>query len=434
MSVNERKDKTGKIREVSLGLSAEEQKVLDEARVATANDVEINDLRDATLARYLRVNKWKVEPALQQLREYLEWRKSSDIDNILANPNFPLKETLRIVIPYAYHGEDKEARPIYIEKTGQIAAAALADPIISVPEHLLHAHVYGVELMQRRMYENSLRTGERINGITTILDFDGLGFHHRNCLFVLQKLMEFDKKFYPEYLGKLYVINLPWVGTFLWSAVQVFLDDTTKQRMQMISGNPNEFLLSVISPEHLPPQYGGNCDGIRCEHGGLGANHFGTKGCIDVMYSSKLRPAGVADDEGLDTHTVTYDFEKIVQAEKEGDVFSWYFEVGGDASYDIDFSVELLPVSGEASKKTYIEKVKRLKTGKGSFKAPFPGARLLFRWDNNFSWMSNKELKYNLSCQPASESLTSLLNQATSPKSGTSPKAGAAASAAAASR
>jgi len=432
MSLNERKDKTGKIREVPLGLSDAEQRALDETRVKTAHDAEINDLRDATLTRYLRFNKWHADPAIKQLKEYLAWRKSNNVESVLDNPNFPLKETLRTVIPYAYHGEDKEGRPIYIEKTGQIACAALADPVISVPEHLMHSHIYGVEFMQRRMYENSLARGERINGITTILDFEGLGFQHRTCMSVLQKMMEFDKKYYPEYLGKLYIINCPWVGPYLYSAVQVFLDDVTKQRIQIISGNPKEFLLSVIAPEHLPVEYGGNCDGVRCQHGGLGAEHYKVKGCIDVLDSSKLRPAGAPDESGLDAQEVSYDFEKVVSAEKEGDVFSWYFEVGGDSSYDVDFSVELLPLSGEkqkdASKKTLIEKVKRLKTAKGSFKAPFAGAKLLFRWDNNFSWMASKQLKYTVTCQPPSDSVESLLGHS----NGSAPAAGASASAAAA--
>jgi hypothetical protein len=174
MTTNERKDKTGRIAEVELGLSAHENSVLAECRAAVSNDADLDDLRDATLARYLRHNSWTVAPA---------------VDDILNDASFPSFATIRTVIPYAYHGDDKEGRPIYIEKSGQIATAALADPAIVPPDHLLHSHIYGVELMQRRMYENSLKTGKRVNGITTILDFEGLGFHHRQCLHVLKNLM-----------------------------------------------------------------------------------------------------------------------------------------------------------------------------------------------------------------------------------------------------
>ena len=299
-----------------------------------------------------------------------------------------------------------------------IATAALADENIARADHLLHSHIYGVELMQRRMYEISLRKGERVNGICTILDFEGLGFHHRQCLFVLKTLLDFDKKYYPEYLGKLYVINTPWVGPYLYQAVQVFLDEVTKARVsgsrirsrahrtcgahvsvtnapgasrasdllcllsplpqiQIISDDPSAFLLTQISPENLPKLYGGNCTGAACKHGGMGDKFpGGLTGCVDVLDSSKIAAAG--DASGLDAQEVSYDFEKEVQAAAEGDMFTWYFETAN--GYDVDFSVELLPVSGQReaneNKRVYIQKVERLKSNKGSFKAPFANAKV----------------------------------------------------------
>jgi hypothetical protein len=117
-----------------------------------------------------------------------------------------------------------------------IATAALADPALCPPEHLMHSHIYGVEYMMRRMQEMSLARGQRVNGICTILDFEGLGFHHRQCLGVLKVLLDFDKQYYPEYLGKLYIINCPWVGPYLYTAVQVFLDEVTKSRVSLGEG------------------------------------------------------------------------------------------------------------------------------------------------------------------------------------------------------
>jgi len=114
------------------------------------------------------------------------WRKANNVDDVLNHPDPSTKETIRTVIPYAYHGEDMDGRPIYIEKTGMIATAALADPVISPPEAIMHSHIYGVEWMQKMMYENSLKTGKRVNGICTILDFNGLGFHHRAAIHVLK--------------------------------------------------------------------------------------------------------------------------------------------------------------------------------------------------------------------------------------------------------
>lgn len=401
---------------------------------------------------------------------------------------------IRTVIPYAYHNADLEGRPIYIEKTGRIATAALADEKICDPDHLLHSHIYGVELLQKQLHENSLKKGERVNGICTILDFDGLGFHHRQCLSVLKTLLDFDKKYYPEYLGKLFIINSPWVGPYLYQAVQVFLDEVTKARIQIISESPKEFLLTRIAPENLPKEYGGNCDGSGCKHGGLGAGFEGVKGCIDVLDQSNLKAEEVS---GLDAQEVSYDFEREVAAGAEGDVFNCqtnkqararsrsmlartrsgdpsltvfllcfslfpaccslgYFEVKD--GYDIDFSVELLPVSGareaDPNRRVLIHKVGRHTAGKGTFKAPFAGAKvsanisttqsthtmqlctrigsragrslalfslllfrsfasilpqLLFRWDNNFSYFNSKHIRYTVQCMAPTSALDALI-------------------------
>jgi len=148
-----------------------------------------------------------------------------------------------------------------------------------------------------------------------------------------------------------------------------------------------------------------------------------------------LKPTGApADSSGLDSQDISYDFEKTVQAAKEGDLFTWYFEVLN--GYDIDFSVELLPLSGvretNESKRFLIQKVARLRSGKGSFKAPFPGAKLLFRWDNNFSWMAGKSIKYTTQCLAPTSELSQLMASGESDREKAKEAAAAAASDAAA--
>jgi len=396
MAVNERKDKTGKIKEVPLGLAEPEEKVLAECRAAVAG-TELDDLRDATLARFLRNNSWVVEPSISQMKAYLRWRADNNVDRILDNPDFPGKDRIRHIVPYAYHLFDKEGRPIYIEKTGMIATAALADEKICPPDEFMHSHIYGLEMMQQFMYEESLRRGTRVNSICTILDMTGLGFHHRQCMFVLQKFLAFDKQYYPEYLGKLYVINTPFVAPYLYQAVQVFLDDVIKSRVQIIAGNPGEFLLQNIDAENLPVEYGGTCTGEKCKHGGCSAP--GLKGCVDVLDTSGLKATVVS---GLDEVEVVYDFEKEIAGPPDSNdaSFTWYFEEKDGLT--LDFSIELLPINGQRetdeSKKVLVHKVERLSSSKGTFKAPYPGAKLIFRWDNRFSWTKNKNLCYTVSC------------------------------------
>lgn len=424
MSVNERKDKSGKIEEVDLGLGQSESEALATCRAAIADDPALDDLRDATLARYLRHNSWAVDPAIKQMREYLAWRKNNNIDKILDNPRFNNFALIRTIVPYAYHGHDKEGRPIYIERTGLIATAALADPKITPVEDFIHSHIYGVELLQKQMYEHSLKTGKRVNGICTILDMEGLGFHHRQCLTILKQCLDFDKKYYPEYLGRLYIINSPWVTPYIYQAVQVFLDEVTKSRIQMVAGDPAAFLTQFIDAEHLPKVYGGNCTGESCKQGGCGPHYpeLNLKGCMDQLDQSQLQAAPVS---GLETQEVYSDFEKEIVAESEGDQVTWYFEV--DSKYELDFSVELLPVSGvretDVNKRLLVQKVERLNFGKGAFKVPYPRAKLIFRWDNSFGMWGSKKLQYTVQIIPKDTDLKGLDTNAPA----TAPAGGAAA-------
>jgi hypothetical protein len=48
--------------------------------------------------------------------------------------------------------------------------------------------------------------------------------------------------------------------------------------------------------------------------------------------------------------------------------------------------------------------------------ASFTFFQLLFRWDNNFSWMAGKSLKYTVQCQAPTEELQSLMASANSEK------------------
>ena len=47
------------------------------------------------------------------------WRKANDVDRILDVADIPSHRMIRTCIPYAYHGSDREGRPIYIEKVTQ---------------------------------------------------------------------------------------------------------------------------------------------------------------------------------------------------------------------------------------------------------------------------------------------------------------------------
>jgi hypothetical protein len=67
--------------------------------------------------RFLDARKGDVKAAYDQFKETAQWRHENDVDNILKT-KYIEEECYKYVGAACYHGEDKEGRPMYIERTG----------------------------------------------------------------------------------------------------------------------------------------------------------------------------------------------------------------------------------------------------------------------------------------------------------------------------
>jgi hypothetical protein len=171
----------------------------------------------------------------------------------------------------------------------------------------------------------------------------------------------------------------------MYQLVQFLVDPVTKSRIHIVKGDPKNFLPTVIPKENLPVEYGGTC---QC-----------AGGCIPVLDATELLARAtnnaVDDSMGMDTQYISYDYEKVLECDRADSTFSWYFE--SKDGYDIDFSVEILPAGADPAdsnrKKVYAKIPTRCTTSKGEYKSTAP-CKLLFRWDNNFSYFNSKTVRY----------------------------------------
>ncbi|KAH9329169.1 hypothetical protein KI387_001277, partial [Taxus chinensis] len=90
-----------------------------------------------------------------------------------------------------------------------------------------------------------------------IADLDGWTYKNvdiRGALAVLEILQDY----YPERLGKLYLIHLPYIFWAAWNIVYPFIDKRTRQKVLMIDNKDiKTTLLSDIDESQLPDIYGG---------------------------------------------------------------------------------------------------------------------------------------------------------------------------------
>lgn len=73
-----------------------------------------------------------------------------------------------------------------------------------------------------------------------------------------------SQDYYPERLGRLYVINAPWGFSTVFKALKGFLDPVTAEKIHVLGSGYQKELPKQIPAENLPKAFGGTCE---CEGG-----------------------------------------------------------------------------------------------------------------------------------------------------------------------
>jgi hypothetical protein len=69
-----------------------------------------------------------------------------------------------------------------------------------------------------------------------------------------------SQNYYPERLGRLYLINAPWGFSTVFGIVKGWLDPVTVEKIHVLGSGYQKELLSQIPAENLPKMFGGTCD------------------------------------------------------------------------------------------------------------------------------------------------------------------------------
>jgi hypothetical protein len=79
-----------------------------------------------------------------------------------------------------------------------------------------------------------------------------------------------SQNYYPERLGKMYIVNAPWGFSTVFSVVKGFLDPVTVSKIHILGSGYQKELLTQIPKENLPKVLGGTCE---CEGGCMFSDH-----------------------------------------------------------------------------------------------------------------------------------------------------------------
>jgi len=215
---------------------------------------------DAMLLRFLRARKFDVSKAKAMLLSAEQWRKDEKVDELVQTFEFKEREEVNKYYPQYYHKIDKDGRPIYIERLGQLDMKALY--AATSEERLLKRLICEYERSTRERMPASARVvGHPVETFCTILDLQGVSLtNFYRVKDYISQASAIGQDRYPEIMGKFYVINAPWAFSAVWNVIKRWLDEVTVSKIEIIGSTYQDKLLAQIPAENLPKDFGGECE------------------------------------------------------------------------------------------------------------------------------------------------------------------------------
>ncbi|KAJ8318370.1 hypothetical protein KUTeg_003461 [Tegillarca granosa] len=290
--------------------------------------------KDAHILRFLKARDYSVEKAREMLLHSLAWRKLHNIDRL--SETYKPSEIVEQYYCGGWHYSDRDGRPLYILKLGQMDVKGLMK---SVGEEALLRHVIAVnEDGLKRAEEATKSKGFPVSACTCIVDLEGLSMRHlwRPGIRALLRLIELVEANYPETMGQLLIVRAPRVFPVLWTLVSPFIDENTRQKFMIYGGNDYQGpggLVDFIEKRYIPDFLGGDC---YCD---VPEGNMVPKSLYKEEFSDKS-PDGppLSTDSLYNTAHVVKDFphEVLIQVPQRGSVLTWDFDIlKGDVTFTV---------------------------------------------------------------------------------------------------
>ncbi|XP_060803195.1 protein real-time isoform X2 [Amyelois transitella] len=288
---------------------------------------------DTTLLRFLRARDFNVEKAREMLSQSLLWRKKHQVDRILSEYETP--DVVKQYFPGGWHHHDKDDRPLYILRLGQMDVKGLLKSIgeDGLLKLTLHVCEEGLKLL-----EEATRTCERaIHSWCLLVDLDGLNMRHlwRPGVRALLRIIQIVEANYPETMGRVLIVRAPRVFPILWTIVSTFIDENTRSKFLFYGGKdylqPGG-LLDYIPKDLIPDFLGGPCKSFVHE-GGLVPKSLYVAGAFTERDGDPLSEDSVYRCVSLGKGQI---HEVIVVNRDPHSVLTWDFDV---LRHDISFAV-----------------------------------------------------------------------------------------------
>ena len=121
------------------------------------------------------------------------------------------------------------------------------------------------KLADPRLPACSRKSNQLLETCCSVMDLKGVGITKVSSVYTyVKQASAISQNYYPERLGKLYLINAPWGFSSVFSVIKGFLDPVTVQKIHVLGTGYHDQLQSQVAKENLPKIFGGTCE---CDKG-----------------------------------------------------------------------------------------------------------------------------------------------------------------------
>ncbi|XP_061369904.1 uncharacterized protein LOC133312679 [Gastrolobium bilobum] len=205
---------------------------------------------DFMIRRFLRARDLDVDKASTMFLKYLKWRRSFVPNGYISLPEIPNELAHNKMFA---QGRDKRGRPIAI-----VFGAKHFQNKDGLDEFKRFV-VYALDKLCARMPHGQ----EKFVGIGELKGWGYSNSDMRGYISALTILQDY----YPERLGKLFILHAPYIFMKVWKMIYPFIDNKTKKKIVFVENNKlKSTLLEDIDESQLPEIYGGLLPLVPIQH------------------------------------------------------------------------------------------------------------------------------------------------------------------------
>lgn len=243
---------------------------------------------------------------------------------------------------------------------------------ICKPEELMCAFYYYCENAIKICRENQAKNNYDLLDVISLCDLEGITLYAYMCptaIGFFQNAVTEYETYFSGYVGKIYIVNVPYIFKVLWSVIAPMLSPVNREKVVII--NQYDELLNYFDKECLPRKYGGTCH--DCEGD-----------CTPKSVLEKDQNINLLKIPAGDKKTFKLDVKK-------GDKVDYSLT---SKNYDINFGINLKRNNSDAIEIVPLNRVKsHLEPINGIINIENDG-ELIATIDNSYSYLRSKQFNF----------------------------------------